>query len=681
MEQSLVLDFLKEIAVGYKSAKAYSTDHPVMDKVIGSTLTVLNKLYNKYPGFSLYFLEQTLIFQDDRIDLSKNIAVISLLEALRKSDINSLTFAPGVNNGDLKNMYEVMTSGKLKIKEYGDAATMLSCKGTERIRINAVKFGIQGGSAVQIAQEAQAVTRQYMEKDIIDSIRGLKELVEKGISTLTFQEQLNVLAKDTEGMSDQNLQPYSEAVAKIIMSLPKEQRLDILKNAELKSFVLKVLTNVDEDTIKQLVVSKVEGQKQSDIGPIMNAMGDDKLATMLPELKPLVPDIYEYLAKVGLLLSEKITSNVSREDLEVSIRPYYAMLDTPNAKVREEALRSLLTLATRFVKQGNDPMVDEIINRICAAIEQEAVEEIVLHIMDSIHDLYQACRERSQDKLCKLLIEPYGKMMGRPGISVHFKKAGIKFLSDTGHPTALPVLFTFLWESGIYPDVRAAIIKFGKDAVLEALMTLKEAEDYALRMKLVDIIKNIGSEATTILLNNLDSSEWFLRRNIIAMLADIGDPDVAPKLIHLAEDPDDRVRLELVRTYAKLNYEEGLEKCMNDVSQEVRAEVLRSMKKDMPREKIMELLPLFKERGDNIHLELLKIVSERKLPEAITPITDMLQVLETRNDSIAQSLRELGVSTIVRIGGPMAKLCLEELTQTKDKLLGNLASAALKHLG
>jgi HEAT repeat protein len=558
---------------------------------------------------------------------------------------------------------------------------MLSCKGTERIRINAVKFGIHGDSAAPIAQEAQAVTRQYMEKDIIDSIRGLKDLVEKGISTLTFQDQLNVLATNTEGISDQNLQPYSEAVAKIIMGLPKEQRLDILKNAELKTFVLKVLTNVDEDTIKQLVVSKVEGQKQGDVGPIMNAMGEDKLATMLPELKPLVPDIYEYLAKVGLLLSEKITSNVSREDLEVSIRPYYAMLDTPNAKVREEALRSLLTLATRFVKQGNDPMADEITNRVCAAIEQEAVEEIVLHIMDSIHDLYQACRERNQDKLCKLLIEPYGKMMGRPGISVHFKKAGITFLSDTGHPAALPVLFTFLWETGIYPDVRSAIIKFGKDAVLEALMTLKEAEDYSLRMKLVDIIKNIGSEATTILLNNLDASEWFLRRNIIAMLADIGDRDIAPKLIHLADDPDDRVRLELVRAYIKLDYEEGLKKCMNDVSQEVRAEVLRSMKKDIPREKIMELLPLFKEKGDSIHLELLKIVSEKKLPEAIAPITDMLEALETRNDQAAQSLRELGVSTVARIGGPMAKLCLEELSQTKEKMLANLASAALKHLG
>ncbi|HEX7319175.1 MAG TPA: HEAT repeat domain-containing protein [bacterium] len=652
-----------------------------MEKVVSSTLAVLNKLYNKYPGFSLYFLEQTLIFQDERIDLSKNIAVVSLLEALRKSDINSLTFAPSVNNGDLKNLYEVMTSGKLKIKEYGDAATMLSCKGTERIRINAVKFGIQGGSAVQNAQEAQAVTRQYMEKDIIDSIRGLKDLVEKGISTLTFQEQLISLTASTEGMSDQNLQPYSEAVAKIIMGLPKEQRLDILKNAELKSFVLKVLANVDEETIKQLVVSKVEGQKQSDIGPIISAMGEDKLSTMLPELKPLVPDIYEYLAKVGLLLSEKITSNVSREDLEISIRPYYAMLDTPNAKVREEALRSLLTLATRFVKQGNDSLAEDIANRICAAIAQEAVEEIVIHVMDSIQDLYQACRERNQDKLCQLLIEPYGKMMGRPGISVHFKKAGIKFLSDTGHHTALPVLFTFLWEVGIYPDVRAAIIKFGKDAVLEALMTLKEAEDYSLRMKLVDIIKNIGSEATTILLNNLDASEWFLRRNIIAMLADIGDQDVAPKLIHLADDPDDRVRLELVRTYSKLNYEEGLEKCMNDVSQEVRAEVLRSMKKDMPREKIVELLSLFNGKGDSIHLELLKIVSEKKLPEAITPITDMLQALEARNDTTAQSLRELGVSTIIRIGGPMAKLCLEELSQAKDKMLANLASAALKRLG
>ena len=681
MQQSLILDFLKEIAVGFKAAKSYPPGHPVMEKVVSSTLNALNKVYNEYPGFSMYFLEQTLIFQDVRIDLSKNVAVISLLEALKKNEINSLTFALAVGASDIKNLYEVMSSGKLKVKEYGDAATMLSTKGTERIRINAVKFGIQDGATVQIAQEANAVTRQYMEKDIIESIKGLKEIVEKGISTLTFQEKLDEMANSTEGMPDQNLQIYSEAVSKIIMSLPKEQRLEILKKAELKPFVLKILSNVDEETVKNLIVGKVETQNQTDVNKILGMIGEDKFTTMLPELKPLIPNLYEYLAQVGLLLSEKITSTISKEDLRASIKPYYGMLESQNARLRGEGLKSLVTLAVRFIQQGHNEIAEEIVQRLSLALEHEAAEEIVLQAMEPMTALYQACHTQNQEQLCKLIVDPFSKILGRPGVSAVFKKAGIRFLSDTANPVVLPTLLTFLWETGIYPDVRAAIIKFGKDAVIEALSTLKEAEDHSLRMKLVDIIKNIGSEAVSILLTNLDTSEWFLRRNIIAILGDIGEKDVAPRLIGLCADSDDRVRIELTKAFAKLDYSEGLVTLLSDPSIEVKAEVLRNLKKGISNEKIQELLPLFKEKGDSVHLELLKIINEKKIIEAASPIADLLRTLQVRDDSTAQNLKELGITTLVKLGDPNLETILEEYSLSKDKALANLATAALKHIG
>nr|MQY77980.1 hypothetical protein [Bacteroidota bacterium] len=125
MEQTQVMDFAKEIAVGFKAAKSYPPGHPVMEKYVNNTMAQLIKIYNELPEFSMYFFEKTIIFQDLRIDVVKNPAVLSLLETLRKNEINSLTFNVGIQVEDIKNLYEVLSTPKLKMKQYGDAATML----------------------------------------------------------------------------------------------------------------------------------------------------------------------------------------------------------------------------------------------------------------------------------------------------------------------------------------------------------------------------------------------------------------------------------------------------------------------------------------------------------------------------------------------------------------------------
>ncbi len=96
MSQTFILDFLKDLAVGFKSAKSYPSGHPIMEKVVSNTLAQISKISADYPEFSFYFLEKTVIFQNIRFDISKNLAVLSFIEALRKNEIESLTFSLGV---------------------------------------------------------------------------------------------------------------------------------------------------------------------------------------------------------------------------------------------------------------------------------------------------------------------------------------------------------------------------------------------------------------------------------------------------------------------------------------------------------------------------------------------------------------------------------------------------------
>lgn len=677
------MDFLKEVAVGYKSAKSYPASHPIMAKIISSTMNQLNRLMMEYPEFSMYFLEQTVIFQDLRIDVERNFALLALMDALKKIEINSLSFYGGISLEDLKNLYEVISAAKLKIKEYGDAATMLTAKGTTSIKINAVKFGVQGGQAtVQVtAKPAPEVTAALKtEEDFIKEIKSLKNLVDQGVSHLAIREKMAQTSEILSQAPPEKIDQHRTEVLSILTPLSGEQQVELFKDLKLNPFLINLITALDNETLIKLIAARAAAADQGDVSSILKAINEKKLTSVLPDLKQIIPNIYEYLAQVGLLLSEKVTSLISKDDLRLSLRSYFAMLDNPNARLREEGLKSLLMLATTFIQQKYLDIAEEVVNRIALAIDQEAVEEVILKALDPLTNLYRTAAEAGLEKMTASLVEPFSRIVSRPGISMQFKKQIIKFLGETGNSTILSTLFSFLWETGLYPDVRAAIIKFGKNAVPEALQTLKEAEDYALRMKLVDIMINIGQPAVDTLLNQLDVSEWFLRRNIIVILGDIGDKNILPRLLPIMEDPDDRVRLEAIRTFGKMDYQEGLHKGLNDVSMEVKAEALKHLRKNLPDDKIQDLLPLLAERGDELHLEIIKILAERKYTAGAEAIHKLLSNIALREDEKAQTLKELAVTTLVKINPPDLAVRLGALAVSKDQVIKNLAAAAMKRI-
>lgn|GEM_PF-713778 len=708
MEESRVFDFLKEIAVGFKLAKSYPPGHPRMDKVVDNTMAQLVRIYNEIPAFSLYFLEQTVIFQDMRIDVFRNAAVCSLLEALRKTGINSLTFEPGVSAEDMQNLYEVVSSSKLKLREYGDASTMLVTRGTQKIKINSVKFGIQRGATVQIAQEAMTTKDPG---EIVEGLKNLKLLLEKGIpgidkevkkdkkSIVRLGERSNNVEKgvidleiktsfkkivtDLNTVPKKSWRTYSEAVARIIENLPGEQRVELLRDVELKPFVLKLFSSLSDDTLAQIILNKIQDKNKTEVKKIVGAVGTEKIAKVAPDLQDENPHIYEYLEEIGVVLgelTEKMEGAVSKDDLRASLKSYYIMLDSKDASVREEGMKSLIMMASRFVKQKNFDLADEIIVRISNALVQESVNEVISGSIEHLTGLYKLSRESKQEKFCSMILEPFSKILGRSDLPVDFKSEIVKFYGTTGNPAALPVLFSLLWDSGIYPDVRAAILKFGKDAVGEALLTLKEAEDRPLTTKLVDVLKNVGKNSVDILMDNLDDAEWFLRRNIIVILGEIGDKSVVTRLLTFLEDEDDRVRLATVQALANLESEEGLFKALDDQSVEVKAEAVKGLRRLITVEEAKVLLPLFKTRGDSIHAELLKIIGDKKMSDASESVIDYIKSLEHREDTAAQKMKEVAITTLVRSGVWNIKSILEEFRRSEDMTLSNLAAKALEKI-
>jgi hypothetical protein len=278
------------------------------------------------------------------------------------------------------------------------------------------------------------------------------------------------------------------------------------------------------------------------------------------------------------------------------------------------------------------------------------------------------------------MLEPFNAILSKERMSIAFKKRIITFFGDTGHPLGLSMLFSMVWESGIFPEVRAAIVKFGVAAVNQAIVTLRDVEDYNIRMRLVDIMKNVGEKSITILLKNLGAPEWYLRRNILTILQEVGTPETVTQLEPLLEDEDHRVRLELIKTFTKLEYTEGLLKALRDSSTEVTAEALKGLKNKLSAERFVELLPRFKNTGDAVYIEVLGIIEDKTLFEAADWIEDLLVSLQERKDSVARDIKELGLATLIKLKPQNLQTILENLSATEDKILAKLAQRALDRM-
>lgn len=675
MDQSLVLELIKQLAVGFTAARSYPAGHPVFERAVSSTMSALAKLFTESPKFRITFSEDAVVFQDLRVEIGNNLALISLLDNLRKKDVHSIAFTRGAKQDDVSHLYSTLVSTQPDIEAHGDVASMLISQGTRSIVINATQ------DVVSSREKVGPETKTH--EEIIEAIRSLIDTVRARAavseSIIPFVDVIN----DIEKISKDEWSSYSEAISGVVELLPLEKRVALLQDIEMKPFVLTMMSRLGVETLVELIINWERQGKKDFVARVMGVIDKEKFKGIVPQLRDKQLNVYEYLANAGidLLMDGDVASTITGDDLKMVIQPYYNMLETPNGHVRAGALKSLVRLTTHLIREKNYDMADGVVMRIALAIEQESADDVIIQLMKDLEGLYAVLAEHEQGEFCERLIEPFGKISGRAGMSLELRKRIVQFLSATGNSSVLPILFSFLWESGVYPDVRASILKFGGRAVEEAIQFLRDAEDFSVRMKLVDILKNIGEESIEVLTNNLDAREWYLRRNIVGIFGDIGDRTVIPRLERILKDEDHRVRFELVRTYAKLDYKEGLMKALNDISLQVKGEALRGLRRLVDAEEVINLLPGLSESGDDVYVELLKTIDEKRVYEAMNWIADLLKRIAWRTDAEGSKIKELGISALAKLDGDNAKMILLDLQQSKDKTLANLASTALRRIG
>jgi len=672
MDQRLILELMTELANGLDAARSYPLEHPEVKNTVSKAVSALERIFSASDAFAVRFSDRALVVDDARVGTDDDQKLVSLLDELSEKGVTGMRFTPDIISNDVVNLYSVLATDLSEIKKYGDLSDALTARGVRSISLEVGKTPSAENTRV----------RSSTHEEIIKAIRGLVKIARERAAISEAKMPFTDIMNRIEHVSSADWHPYREAMASVVELLPVEKRVALLQDIEIRPFTRSLLARMGGDTLVELMTNWQRQGKREHIARAIGAVDGGRLREIIPHLKNRQLSVYQYLSLAGIdiLTEDAVSSTIEESDIETVLHLYDEMIEGQNVELRTSALCSMIVFADRLIREKKYGMGNDVITRISVAIEQEPSDTVIAGILADLDLLYAVVSEHGQTDLCEILIEPFGRILGRSTISLSTRRRIIQYLSKTGNPSVLHLLFSLLWESGLYPDVRAAIIAFGGKSVSEAIELLRDAEDFSVRMKLIDVLKNIGNESLEILAENLGCREWFLRRNIVRIFGEIGDSSVIPRLEKMLQDEDHRVRIEVVRTYGKFNYKDGLVMALKDGSLHVKAEALRSLKRMLDAEEVIDLLSQLGTSGDEVYVELLKIADEKRVFEAVPWIGEMLNRIEWRKDAPAIEIKRLAINTLAKLGGDDAKMILLHLSKGEDRRISELASSILKRI-
>jgi HEAT repeat protein len=130
----------------------------------------------------------------------------------------------------------------------------------------------------------------------------------------------------------------------------------------------------------------------------------------------------------------------------------------------------------------------------------------------------------------------------------------VEALSRIGNEKLFKVLTERHLQGAHSESVEAAefLRRAGVRAANYLIDRLAEEDDRGNRAQLVSLLKEMGRGTSLPFTARLRDTRWFLVRNVVHILGEIGDVSVVPALREIGKHSDVRVRKELVRTFMRL---------------------------------------------------------------------------------------------------------------------------------
>lgn len=201
---------------------------------------------------------------------------------------------------------------------------------------------------------------------------------------------------------------------------------------------------------------------------------------------------------------------------------------------------------------------------------------------------------------------------------------------------------------------------------------LGEESDRTRRGRLVEAVRHLGPESLAPLLEALASPAWYLVRNALTLLSDLGDagcvPDIAPLLRH----PESRVRRTAVRALWKLAgpaSEPHLLARMKDTDAETLQEILFALGQLKSETGLPQIAEVAQDRraAERLRVQAIDTLGHIGSPKALPSLGDLLRRKGFFGGVEAPPIRLAAARALLALGDPEALAVLRRVVEAEPR--------------
>lgn len=201
---------------------------------------------------------------------------------------------------------------------------------------------------------------------------------------------------------------------------------------------------------------------------------------------------------------------------------------------------------------------------------------------------------------------------------------------------------------------------------------LADENDRTRRGRLVEAVRSLGPISLPALLDALTSPAWYLVRNALTLLSDLGDAGCVPAILPLLRHPEPRVRRTAVRALWKLGgpvAEPHLLARMKDTDGETMQEILFALGQLRSEGSLPQVTELAQDKRvrERLRIQAMDTLGQIASPKALPVLQDGLRRKGFFGGGEPPAIRLAAAKALVAIGTPEALAVVQRAVEAEPK--------------
>ncbi len=510
LSQNLVTRF----SLLLRTVSMYPADHPSIEPALKSFIELLGAFSDSEAGMvAITILGGELMLNNVKVK-SKTKSTQNFLSHLTERRVNSISFQAGLDSENLFSFVELLNRKAAQIRERGGLNEMCRTRGIDSVSVDEFRYAL-------VARDGKLVS---------EVVTGS---VDSTLEDLIFRELIDRLQKG-DSIQDIPTQQLGEALTRILEETASG-------SGKYRSMLADFVATLDPEILERGILVSRELQKTLAWGSLRKII-DKNLEDLNSEVQDRILDALDKLNQLACIGAERgkthtvmhVTDNVRGLLLQGSLQPdsLFASIILLGSVCERLIATGRLTSASELVSSISDcrmltvdtPAHASALRRgLSEAFRRidtpEAADVILAAFMDSDESRYQAAENITAQ--------------------VMFRNLGMRLVD------------LFLERKR---DVRARVYsvlrRFGTGYLLMFHNRIDELERGGLSVR----------DGET---GRFASQDWYIIRNLVSLLGDLGSQRSQTVLERLCDDSDDRVRRQALVSLMKVSEKRALSYAAN----------------------------------------------------------------------------------------------------------------------